>query len=135
MVFFDFFKANKKSTTNRFWKHETCKISDNLNAYFDSDFIGQNFYVSSYGCPYCDKALYKTVFPIGKEYPINTNNNRVNIKRVFTCPSCKSFFAASPGQKIANGKIYTISYLDKNDYLTTLYNMDSCGTTQGRPDL
>ena len=51
-----------------------------------------NFYASSYACPYCGDWLYKTIFPIGKEYPIQTNTNKsVKMKRVFVCGACQTF--------------------------------------------
>lgn len=93
-----------------------------------------NFYESSYVCPYCGDWLYKTVFPIGREYSIQTNTNGITkIKRVFGCASCQIFLTAAI-DKLSDGLVYELKLSNKSDFQTILLDMNSKGTTEGRPD-
>lgn len=94
--------------------------------------LHSNFYISSYVCPVCGKHLFKTNFPIGEEEPINVLNTLHWIKRIFTCPSCKHFYAPLEGQRLSAGTVY---FLNKpSSYDSNLRLFDCAGTTQGRPD-
>lgn len=99
--------------------------------------LGLNFYISAYACPRpgCNSVLYKTVFPLGEEYPINTSSGPRNLKRVFTCISCATFFAPVPGRRLNEGYAYSMQYEDIQEYLEELKKMDIAGTTVGRMDL
>ena len=95
-----------------------------------------NFYNSYYACPICKKMLFKTVFPVGREYAIeveNESNRTVKLKRAFLCKFCQAFFAAAK-VKLADGVIY--QYLADNiyEYNWLLNDMDARGTTKGRRD-
>ena len=94
----------------------------------------RNFYRSSYACPYCGERLYKSVFPVGGEYSINTVNSTVRLKRVFSCDHCKVFLAPMPGVKLSAGRVY-INKLDATSYSNLMVDMDNNATTEGRPDL
>jgi hypothetical protein len=91
-----------------------------------------NFYVSSYACPYCGKAMYKTVFPVGEEYPIKTNRGNKCMKRVFTCLKCFKFLTAVD-DKLNSGRVYELA-VTGSSYREILEDMNINGTTSGRPD-
>lgn len=94
-----------------------------------------NYYISSYKCPYCTNAMYKTIFPVGEEYHILTDSKEVShyMKRVFTCPQCMKFITAIDS-KLSTGNFYEISFIDKNNYAFLLRMINEVSTTEGRPD-
>ena len=92
------------------------------------------FYESSYACPKCGHAMYKTVFPIGGEYKITMSNGKTGyMKRVFTCPDCHYFVTAAL-DRLSDGKVIEFSCADSSEYNELLDDMDIHGTTQGRRD-
>lgn len=76
--------------------------------------------------------MYKTVFRIGGEPIIKTPTIPITMKRLFTCPNCKTFYTPLPGQKLSHGMVYRKKC--SSDYDTLLREYDYIGTTQGRPD-
>ncbi|NLK24171.1 MAG: hypothetical protein GX309_09405 [Clostridiales bacterium] len=94
----------------------------------------KNFYISSYVCPYCKQHMYKTVFPTGFEYLIVTEQREFRIKRIFSCDTCKTFFAPLPGLKLASGTVL-INKLESTSYSRLLKEIDKISTTDGRLDL
>lgn len=99
-----------------------------------------NVYISSYACPVCSSPLYKTVFPVGEEYPIeiqeNVNSNSVHIhkmKRVFTCTQCKSYFTSAKS-RLSEGTVYQLNTEDDKQYFQLFDEFNEKGTTEGRTD-
>ncbi|MBQ2897920.1 MAG: hypothetical protein IJE46_06355 [Clostridia bacterium] len=95
------------------------------------------FYDSSYACPFCGKPMYKTVFPVGREYPIKVNMSgtagNAYMKRVFTCPDCR-YFATAAISRLSDGTIYEKKVTSNDEYNRLLNALSLAGTTQGRPD-
>lgn len=93
-----------------------------------------NFYISSYACPYCGDPMFKTIFPIGREYNIKVRSQgTVKMKRVFTCFRCFAFYSATR-DKLSDGVVYeykTDDFWEHDDYVC---DMEIHGTTQARPD-
>lgn len=127
---------NSSKSTNGLWSKKRISVrhaSDSAILAVQPPVIGK-FYVSSYGCPYCNKPLFKTVFPIGEEYPIKTTDGTiVEMKRVFTCMKCQTFMTAAK-DLLSDGVVYELQERNNSRYKSLLNKMNSCGTTQGRPD-
>lgn len=98
-------------------------------------YIGSNFYASSYECPDCGGVLYKTVFPVGGEYRIETEDGTVWLKRVFACERCKKFLSAVPGKKLSAGVFLEKTFIIDESYREMLFKMDACGSRVGRSDV
>lgn len=130
----DFFRSKEVKSAEKKWNIIEARINENYE-YLTSNKIGENFYMSSYECPYCNKPLYKTVFPLNREYQIYTKIKTINLKRVFTCESCLAFFTAPTGSRLKDGILFTVKYDNKDDYFEKLRDMDNKGTTEGRSDL
>ena len=94
--------------------------------------LTDKFYISSYRCPTCGRHMYKTVFPIGAESPIKVNNEVVLMKRIFTCPTCQTFYTPLSGHKLAYGQCYILQSQTQYDLLLKIF--DAQATTDGRPD-
>lgn len=121
------------------WKKRYRYIVENDDGAFfaavsKKPYIGSNFYASSYECPYCGDVLYKTVFPVGGEYRIETETDTVWLKRVFTCERCMKFLSAIPGGKLSDGVFLEKTFITDGSYRETLFKMDTCGSRVGRPD-
>ncbi|WP_252223892.1 MULTISPECIES: hypothetical protein [unclassified Clostridium] len=72
--------------------------------------------------------MFKTVFPVGEEYKIDTSIGGVQIKRAFTCTLCKVFFAPIPGNRIFDGSLFEIKFLTESCYKDALIHMDKRGS-------
>jgi hypothetical protein len=113
------------------WIKKRQKIDQTLYGRKEFGLLNE-FYISSYACPDCGAAMYKTVFPVGREYPIRTSDGNVKMKRAFTCPDCNSFYTAAM-DLLSDGMVYSLT-ADPVTYKTILFDMDKRGTTQGRLD-
>lgn len=122
-------------SNNGIWNLISCVIELDNNPYYGPQVIEKNFYIGSPACPHCNRSMFKTVFPIGEEYKIDTSRGVVQIKRVFTCPLCKVFFAPIPGNRISDGMLFERKFLSESDYKEVLVDMDKCGSLKGRGDL
>lgn len=94
--------------------------------------LTDKFYISSYRCPTCGRHMYKTVFPIGAESPIKVDNEVVLMKRIFTCPTCQTFYTPLSGHKLSYGQCYILQSQTQYDLLLKIF--DAQATTDGRPD-
>lgn len=85
-----------------------------------------NYKFSSYRCPRCGKALYKTTFPEGIDPQFVFNDETgsyVQAARVFTCPDCLMFFAVQEGQHLNDADSTIVSaQFDQNDHGLAMYN-------------
>lgn len=137
MGLFSLFKSKGNDTTsnNAIWNLINCEIKLDSSPYNGPQLIGNNFYIGATVCPYCNRPMFKTVFPVGEEYKISTARGNVQIKRVFTCPSCKVFVAPVPGYRVSDGMVFEKKLLNDEDYKGVLIHMDNCGSLKGRNDL
>ena len=84
-----------------------------------------NFYYSSYRCPNCGQALYKTAFREGVEPYLQFNDvthEGIKPARIFTCPDCLFYYAAPQGYRLLDGRIIATNF-SKADAGLNLYNM------------
>jgi hypothetical protein len=98
-------------------------------------YLGPHWYPSAYRCNKCYDELYKTVFPIGREFQIKLPGEGTwHIKRAFTCPTCERIYAPKPGYRYT--ELYA-TYQAKNeqDYREKVTMMGVYGTTEGRQDI
>lgn len=120
------------------WKKKKLMVSDadiNSDSYFNlPPMLTGKFYISSYKCPLCHTALYKTVFPIGGEMPIWTEAEDVFLKRVFACNNCNAFIAPDVGKPLNSGNIFVLTNLNDNKYKNLIDTYTKFGTTDGRMD-
>jgi hypothetical protein len=117
------------------WSLINCEIGFDTSPYNGPETIANNFYIGAAVCSYCNRPMFKTVFPMGDEYPITTTVGNVKIKRVFTCPSCGVFIAPVPGYSVSDGKVFENKKLNADNYVGLLRHMDNCGSLSGRADL
>ncbi|MEG0528694.1 MAG: hypothetical protein RR531_14380 [Longicatena sp.] len=131
----EFFQSKENNSKEKKWNVIEANILENYNIYNSSPYLKNNFYISTYQCPHCEGALYKTVFKYGDEYPIQTQIRTINLKRVFTCSNCLSFFSAIPGFKLNEGILFKVKYDNVDCYNKKLNDMNLKGSTDGRNDL
>lgn len=86
--------------------------------------LGNNFYMVGYLCPVCGEKLHMVVYPIGKEFRIETEEGGVLLARACTCGHCNSFYTPRPGKMISQGDVYRMQFGDDReayeDYLELL---------------
>ncbi|MEG1290978.1 MAG: hypothetical protein RSD28_01620, partial [Lachnospiraceae bacterium] len=79
--------------------------------------LGNNFYLVGYLCPNCGNKLHMIVYPVDKEFLIETNQGKVYLARAYTCNSCNSFYTPRPGKLLGEGDVYTLYFQeDRNAY-------------------
>lgn len=86
--------------------------------------LGKNFYMTGYVCPGCGKKLYMVVYPAGREFLIETDEERVFLARAYTCPECRRYYTPRPERLLREGDVYTLSFEEDakayEDYLELL---------------
>lgn len=123
-----------KSLLVQEWKSVWGELKEDAQIQQLSPTITDKFYVSSYRCPICGRHMYKTVFPIGSEFPIRTENGYISMKRIFTCKPCLTFFTPLPKNKLSCGQYYSLRLDTPAKYDLLLETYDNHGTIYGRPD-
>ena len=134
-----FYVANDKNdilkhTLLRKWKSKKRNLEEDADIQQLPPLLTDKFYISSYRCPFCGRHMYKTVFPIGGEFPIRTADGYISMKRVFTCKTCLKFFTPLPEHKLSCGQYYSLKLKTLDEYKMLLETFDNHGTTDGRPD-
>lgn len=86
--------------------------------------LGNNFYMIHYKCPSCGEKLYMVVYPVGKEFRIETGEEAVYMARVYTCRECNIFYTPKPQKLLVEGDVYNFAFEDDKaayeDYLELL---------------
>lgn len=86
--------------------------------------LGNNFYMVGYLCPQCGKKLHMVVYPLGKEFRIETEEGGVLLARAGTCDSCNCFYTPRPKKLLVEGDVYRMQFGDDReayeDYLELL---------------
>lgn len=77
-----------------------------------SERIGNNFYMIGYQCPECEENLHMVVYPVDKEFPIETEEGKVYLARAYTCNQCNRFYTPRPGKLLSEGDIYILDFED-----------------------
>lgn len=86
--------------------------------------IGNNFYLVGYLCPVCGEKLHMVVYPMGKEFRVETEEGGVLLARAAACSQCLRFYTPRPRRLFADGDIYTLDFEEDEaayeDYLELL---------------
>lgn len=86
--------------------------------------LGNNFYRIGYLCPDCGEKLHMVVYPLGREFKIETPEGAVLLARACTCAKCNSFFTPRPEKMLSEGDIYRLDFDEDRkayeDYLELL---------------
>lgn len=72
--------------------------------------LGSNFYMVGYLCPSCGKKLHMVVYPMGKEFRIETEEGTVLLARAATCDNCNCFYTPRPDRLFSEGDVYTMQF-------------------------
>lgn len=131
----EYYELSTSNTSPNFWELKNINITDRTSHPVQPYVLENNFYISSKTCPICSTTMFKTVFPVDGEYPIQSNTGAIALKRVFTCNKCLNFYTAPIGKGISCGTVFVNSCKTLSQYKFELQSMDSCGTTNGRSDL
>ena len=83
--------------------------------------IGNNFYKVGYQCPKCKENLHMIMYPLGKEFRIETPEGAVLLAKACTCVKCHRFYTPRPWKLLGDGDIYLMDFEDDEkayeDYL------------------
>lgn len=83
--------------------------------------IGSNFYMVGYLCPICGEKLHMVVYPVDREFRIETEEGGVLLARAATCEHCNCFYTPRPERLFSEGDVYTMHFADDKkayeDYL------------------
>ncbi len=86
--------------------------------------IGNNFYMVGYLCPECKKKLHMAVYPMDREFRIETEEGGVLMARVCACDQCNCFYTPRPKRLLMEGDIYLMPFGEDRkayeDYLELL---------------
>ena len=76
----------------------------------ETERIGNNFYMIGYQCPDCGKCLHMVVYPVDKEFPVETDEGKVYLARAYACDNCNRFYTPRPGKLLSEGDIYLLDF-------------------------
>lgn len=86
--------------------------------------IGKNFYMVGYQCPDCKRNLHMVVFPVDREFRIETDEGAVILSRAYNCNHCNCFFTPRPQKLLAENDVYQMPFFDDKkayeDYMELL---------------
>lgn len=83
----------------------------------ETERIGNNFYMVGYECPNCGKNLHMVVYPVDKEFPVETDEGKVYLARAYACDNCNRFYTPRPGKLLREGDVYLLNFEDdRNAY-------------------
>lgn len=86
--------------------------------------LGNDFYMVNYKCPVCKEKIYMVVYPMGKEFRIETDVAPVYLSRAYTCSTCNSMYTPVPYKLLNEGDVFHIEFEDDKeayeDYLELL---------------
>lgn len=86
--------------------------------------MGNNFYMVSYLCPKCREHLHMAVFPVGREFRVETSEGGVFLARAYSCGHCNCFYTPLPERLLEEGGVYAMDFLNDRrayeDYLELL---------------
>ncbi len=108
------------------WKQQKKSFSK-METTFDQrqkNRLGNNFYMVSYQCPSCQGHLHMVVFPVGKEFRIETTEGGVFLARAYTCSRCNCLYTPRPEELLEEGNVYVMDFDNDSrayeDYLELL---------------
>lgn len=99
------------------WKKQTAVFSKSETTFEERQKMrqGNNFYMVGYRCPKCRDHLHMAVFPVGREFRIETSEGGVYLARAYTCGRCHSFYTPRPQKLLSEGDVYLMEFLNDED--------------------
>lgn len=91
-------------------KYEDFPIKETTLSERNKNRLGNNFYLTNYLCPSCEKKMHGVIYPIGKEFVIDTKEGRVQIARAYTCSACNRFYTPRPKRLLLDGDCYIMDF-------------------------
>lgn len=86
--------------------------------------LGNDFYMVKYKCPVCGEKLHMVVYPVGKEFRIETDVEAVYMTRAYTCNACNIYYTSKPHRLLMDGEVFQLNFEDDRkayeDYLELL---------------
>lgn len=73
--------------------------------------LGNNFYLTGYLCPECGQKMYAVIYPVGREFVIDTKEGMVRLARAYTCSACCSFYTPRPERLLIDGDCYLMDFM------------------------
>ena len=94
------------------WKHvyEDFGIEETTVKERNRNRLGNNFYLTSFLCPVCENKMHSVVYPVGKEFVIDTDEGQVRLARAYTCSRCCSFYTPRPDRLLIDGDCYVMDF-------------------------
>lgn len=128
---------NLKKHKQAKWIYREIEIEydENLNYNPADIFPTYHFYPGTPRCPICNKSMFKSIFPIGKEFSIKCKLESFSIKRIFTCHKCQTFYAPVPGYFLSERNLLECKIQDSSEYQAFLNMFDILTTKEGRDDV
>ncbi|MGG1597830.1 hypothetical protein [Paenibacillus naphthalenovorans] len=114
-------------------------IKNDIDGFYDSHYqiakyLGPYWYPSAYNCDECGGELFKTVFPVGREFKVKVKQEVWGLKRAFTCPVCSIIYGPKPGYRYTEVKASN-KYLNRIEYIEAVRTMGIESTLTGRKDI
>lgn len=107
---------------NGLWHNLVWKCKKTEFVYVETDLkerlkgrLGSNFYRVGYLCPSCRKKLHMVVYPLGREFQIETEEGAVLIARAAACDNCNCFYTPRPERLFSEGDVYTMEFGEDRD--------------------
>ena len=94
------------------WKHvyEDFGVKETTVKERNRNRLGNNFYLTSFLCPSCENKMHAVVYPVGKEFVIDTDEGQVRLARAYTCSKCCSFYTPRPDRLLIDGDCYVMDF-------------------------
>ena len=94
------------------WKHvyEDFGVEETTVKERNRNRLGNNFYLTSFLCPVCENKIHSVVYPVGKEFVIDTDEGQVRLARAYTCSRCCSFYTPRPDRLLIDGDCYVMDF-------------------------
>lgn len=72
--------------------------------------IGNNFYLTGCLCPVCKEQLHMVVYPVGKEFRIETEEGNVLLSRAYACEQCCCYYTPYPERLLVEGDMFCMDF-------------------------
>lgn len=94
------------------WKRERLSMSvvETTLSERQKNRIGNNFYLTGYLCPACKEKMHMVVYPIGKEFQIETKEGNVILARAYACEECCCYYTPYPKKLLVEGDAFVMDF-------------------------
>ncbi len=94
------------------WKRERLSMSvvETTLSERQKNRIGNNFYLTGYLCPACKEKMHMVVYPVGKEFQIETKEGNVILARAYACEGCCCYYTPYPKKLLVEGDAFVMDF-------------------------